>query len=206
MKLIIVRHGESEGNISHLIQGAIIKSNLTDIGREQASKLAEKLRGVKIDLAFVSSLDRAKQTTKIILEKHPATKIKFSDKLKERNVGMFAGRPGGTMGAAWQASGLPFGEFQPEGGESWYQAGERIVGFVEEIINQHKSTDMTVLLVGHGSVFTYMLMWADKFDPQKNTKEKYDYYHPDNTSVAVIEVSSQGELKLAIMNDTSHLV
>ena len=205
MKLIIVRHGESEGNISHLIQGTITKSNLTDVGREQASKLAKKLSDVKIDIAFVSPLDRARQTAEIILEQHSATKIEFADQLKERDTGEFAGHPGDEMLNAWKSSGLPFGEFQPEGGESWYQAGERVVGFVEEIINQYKNTDVTILLVGHGSIFTYLLMWADRFDLEESNKEKYDYYHPANTAVAIIEVSQGGEPTLVLINDTSHL-
>ncbi|MFH1749825.1 MAG: histidine phosphatase family protein [bacterium] len=205
MKIILVRHGESEGNISNLIQGGMSKINLTVNGCEQAKKLAEKLHKVKVDLAFVSPLDRAKQTAEIISKKHPTAKIEFSDKLKEKDAGVFAGRPGDEMINACQTSGLPFGEFQPEGGESWYQAGERVVGFVEEIINKYKNTDMTILLVGHGSIFTYMLMWADKFDPQKNTKEIYDYYHPANTAVAIIEVNQEGEPILVSLNDTSHL-
>lgn len=205
MKIILVRHGESEGNISNLTQGVSVKNRLTANGYEQAKKLSEKLREVKIDLAFVSPLDRTRQTAEIVLEKHPATKIEFSNKLKEKDAGLFAGRPGNDMLAAWHASGLPFGEFQPEGGESWYQAGERVVSFAEEIINQYKNTDMTILLVGHGSIFTYMLMWADKFDPQKNTKEIYDYYHPDNTAVAMIEVNQEGEPTLVSLNNTSHL-
>ena len=205
MKLIIVRHSESEGNVSGLIQGGSLVINLTNNGRKQAGKLTEKLRELKIDLAFVSPIDRVRQTAEIVLEKHPNTKIEFSDKLKEKNPGVFAGRPTKEMGDAWQTSGLPFGEFQPEGGESWYQAGERVVGFGEKIMNQYKDTDITVLLVGHGSIFTYLLMWADKFDPQKNTKEKYDYYHPDNTAMAIIEVNHKGESALVSLNDTSHL-
>ena len=207
MKIIVVRHGQSEGNVSGLVQGGISnRINLTVAGKKQAEKLSEKLFSTSLDLAFVSPLDRAKQTADIILFKHPVTKVEYSDKLKEKHTGIFAGKPGQEMMDAWQASGLPFGEFRPEGGESWYQAGERIVGFVEELIEQHKSTDNTILLVGHGSIFTYLLMWADKFDPKENTKEKYDYYHPDNTATAVIEINNQGEPKLVIINDTDHLV
>lgn len=205
MKLIVIRHGESEGNISHLIQGVTTKSNLTDIGREQVSKLAKKLSDVKIDLAFVSPLDRAKQTAEIILEQHSTTKIELAEQLKEKDAGEFTGRPGDEMLNAWESSGLPFGEFQPEGGESWYQVGERVISFVEEIINQYKNTNIVVLLIGHGSIFTYLLMWADRFDPKESNKEKYDYYHPANTAIAIIKVNQEGKPTLVSINDTSHL-
>ena len=206
MKIFVVRHGQSEGNVSGLVQGGMSDEiNLTITGKEQAGKLSAKLSSISIDLAFVSPLDRAKQTADIILSKHPDTKVEYSDKLQEKHTGVFAGRPRQEMMDAWQASGLPFGEFQPEGGESWYQAGERVTSFVEEIIKQHKSTDVTILLVGHGSIFTYLLMWADKFDPTKNTKEAYDHYHPTNTAIAIIEVNYKGESVLVSLNDMNHL-
>lgn len=205
MKLIVVRHGEAEGNVSGLIQGSTGKSYLTDKGREQAAKLAERLSQTKLDLAFVSPIDRARQTAEVILEKHPTTKVEFSDQLKEREAGKFVGRPNTELREAWQASGLPFGEFQPEGGESWYQAGERVVDFIEELIKKYKDSDSTILIVGHGSAFTYLLMWADKFDPKETTKEKYDHYHPDNTAVAVIGVDKAGEPVLVTLNDTGYL-
>ena len=207
MKIIVVRHGESEGNISGLAHGGeMSQSGLTVLGREQAAKLASKLNDVRIDRAFVSPLDRTRQTAEIILANHPDTKVEFADQLKEKSVGEFAGRPVAEMHVAWQASGLPFGEFKPAGGESWYQAGERVVGFVEEIISQYKKdSDSTILIVGHGSIFTYLLMWADKFDPRDNDKEKYDYYHPANTAVGIIEVDAEGNPVLVSFNDTKHL-
>ena len=205
MKLIVVRHGESEMNVSDLVQGNTTKSDLTALGREQAAKLAAKLRDAKIDLALVSPLDRTRQTAEIILADHPETKIEFADRLREKEVGKFSGRLKSEMMEAWHTSGLPFGDFKPEGGESWYQAGGRVVGFVEEVISKHKDSDLTVLIVGHGSIFTYLLMWADKFDPEETTKEKYDYYHPDNTAVAVIEIDQSGQPVLVSLNDVSHL-
>lgn len=206
MKLIVVRHGESEGNITGLVHGnELSKDSLTALGREQAAKLAGKLNDVRIDRAFVSPLNRARQTAEIILAKHPTARVEFADQLKERNVGEFAGRPVAEMQEAWQASGLPFGEFQPEGGESWYQAGECVVSFVEKIINQYKDSASTILIVGHGSIFTYLFMWADKFDPHNSDKEKYDYYHPANTAVGIIEVDTEGKPVLVSLNDTNHL-
>jgi len=205
MRLIIVRHGESEMNTSGIIQGALSKSDLTTLGREQATKLADRLSNIKIDAAFVSPLDRARQTAEIILAKHSDTSIEFTDQLKEKDAGQFTGRPAIEMREAWQASGLPFGKFQPQGGESWYQAGERIVGFVEKIISRYKDSGSTILLVGHGSALTYLFMWADKFHPENSNKETYDFYHPANTAVGLIEIDRTGQPVLISLNDVSHL-
>ncbi|RLC37798.1 hypothetical protein DRH29_00045 [candidate division Kazan bacterium] len=192
-------------NVAGLSQGPVTKSHLTERGREQSAKLAEKLRDTKIDLAFISSADRTRQTAEIILTYHPDAKINFSSQLLEKNPGKFAGRPTHELREAWRASDLPFGEFQPEGGESWYQAGRRVVDFIEKLIKKYKGSDSTILIVGHGGVLTYLFMWSDKFDPRTDSKEKYDHYHVDNTAVSVIEVDHNGQPILASINDTSHL-
>jgi len=192
-------------NVAGILQGSALKNDLTPLGREQATKVANKLANERIDLAFSSPIDRAKQTAGIILKHHPETKVKFTDQLIEWDAGRYAGHPAGELHKAWQESGLPFGEFQPEGGESWYQAGERVVNFIEGIISRCKDNDSTILIVGHGVIFTYLFMWADKFNPRNSNKEKYDYYHPAHTAVGIIEIGPTGQLISLSLNDTSHL-
>jgi hypothetical protein len=45
----------------------------------------------------------------------------------------------------------------------------------------------------------------DGKDVRLESKEQYDYYHPDNTAVAVIEVDEDGMHHITSLNDTSHL-
>ena len=66
MKLIIVRHGETEENVSGIIQGHGF-GELNRKGLEQAKKVAGKLKGEKIDIAYVSGLERTKKTADEIL-------------------------------------------------------------------------------------------------------------------------------------------
>ena len=65
MKVIVVRHGETEWNASKRIQGQK-DIELNDEGREQASQTAQKILDKKIDLIITSSLKRAKETAQII--------------------------------------------------------------------------------------------------------------------------------------------
>jgi len=63
MRIIFVRHGESEHNVR---QSAEENTPLTQKGRRQVSALAKRLRGYRISEIYTSSLVRAKETGRII--------------------------------------------------------------------------------------------------------------------------------------------
>ncbi len=61
MKLIIVRHGQTHENASGIIQGQGT-GRLNEIGIEQAKRIGFRLKDEKIDVAYISYLERTKQT------------------------------------------------------------------------------------------------------------------------------------------------
>ena len=61
MKLIIVRHGETVGNATEIIEGHL-PGKLSQKGIEQAKKLASRLKDEPIDHIFCSDLTRAIET------------------------------------------------------------------------------------------------------------------------------------------------
>jgi probable phosphoglycerate mutase len=207
MKLFIVRHAEADHNASDLVHSASDDSVLTATGRQQAQQLAQKLSDEKIDFAYVSPLQRAKQTAEIVLAYHPEAKVEFFSQLIERSFGKYHGQPKSLWHRDWQASGLPYTQFKPEGGETWSEAGQRVADFIQnEIIAKHQSGNDTILVVGHGSTLMHFLMTMDgRSDEAGNSKETYDFYHPHNTAVSIIEISPIGESKLLSLNDISHL-
>jgi broad specificity phosphatase PhoE len=66
-KVLIVRHGQSEGNLKELYYGST-DFNLTEKGRKQSLQIRDNLVGVigKIDTAIASGLKRSQETAKII--------------------------------------------------------------------------------------------------------------------------------------------
>lgn len=88
--LYIVRHGETDWNIQHLVQGH------TDIplnkkGERQAKEMGKKLNHIHFAAAFSSDLLRAKKTAEIIiLEKKIA--VQATKVLRERNYGRLEGK------------------------------------------------------------------------------------------------------------------
>jgi probable phosphoglycerate mutase len=60
--VLVVRHGESEGNLAHRLSSAAPGSALSSRGREQARALAETLRGRRVARVYASPLRRAQET------------------------------------------------------------------------------------------------------------------------------------------------
>jgi len=91
MKLILVRHGETEENKKGILQGHL-PGKLTELGRDQAKKLALRLKDEKIDAIFSSDLARASDTTREIAKYHPNVPLFFVEELREKNQGSLTGK------------------------------------------------------------------------------------------------------------------
>ena len=65
--LFLLRHGETEENVKHILQGCM-PGTLTEVGREQAREAACELCAVDFDAVLSSDLKRATDTADIILE------------------------------------------------------------------------------------------------------------------------------------------
>ena len=85
--ITLLRHGESEGNFSGVVQGQS-DYPLTPIGKEQAHALASywKSVGTHFDLIISSPLLRASQTAEIIAASLPSS-IEYDPAWKERYFG-----------------------------------------------------------------------------------------------------------------------
>jgi probable phosphoglycerate mutase len=88
-RLILVRHGETQWNREHRIQGQLdIQLNAT--GLEQARALAKALTGERIDRALSSDLDRAMATARIALDGRGLA-IQAEPGWRERHFGIMQG-------------------------------------------------------------------------------------------------------------------
>ncbi len=165
MKIILIRHGESRSNEAGTVTGHM-DSKLTEKGIEQARQLAEKLRGVHIDIIYASPLSRAADTAKEIAKYHRGIRTVFRKELVER------------YGAAWE--GMKIADlkeyskryelgYKPGGtGETVEEVHERLRLLINEIFDKHRYD--TVAIVTHGSVgriFTTMFKGVELKDAGK---------------------------------------
>ena len=68
MKIILIRHGESEANVAGFVNDNPARPvNLTERGRAQTEAASNQLRTVRFTHAYASEFPRAQQTAEILL-------------------------------------------------------------------------------------------------------------------------------------------
>lgn len=129
MKIIFVRHGESEANVAGIINDDPARPvALTDTGRSQAIAAAEQLRGIPFVRAYASELLRARQTAEILL-RHHACPLHVDSRLNERKSGM-DGLPVESFNGLVRADPV---RIKPPGGESFLEQMERLRAFLVDV-------------------------------------------------------------------------
>jgi alpha-ribazole phosphatase len=89
-QLVLVRHGETEHNVQGIAQGWQ-DSQLSERGRAQVARLAERLHSMGVDAIYSSPLSRALATAEAI-RAVTGLDITVLDELKEMNYGGWEGR------------------------------------------------------------------------------------------------------------------
>jgi probable phosphoglycerate mutase len=175
MSIVIVRHGETEGNAARVLQ--VAETPLNARGMRQAERLAERLHDFGITHILCSDLPRALMTAAPIAARLGLT-VETTPLLQERNFGDLRGTPYS------QVQGDPFGpDFHPANGESWAMFHERVAeAFAYLAAARAKLTAGHLLVVTHGLVCRAILSrhvaWTDVSPPP-------DRFH--NTSVTVLD-------------------
>jgi broad specificity phosphatase PhoE len=158
MKLIFVRHGQSEANAAGILAGQEIDSPLTDMGREQVRATREKLT-MHIDRIISSPLSRAAQTAAIINEEL-GLPLEYRDEIKEISNGSLSSHTWAeaieiTRDLLFEHHDLICAfDYRPYGGESGEDVKVRVKSFVESLLPAHK--DETILVTAHGGIINTM--------------------------------------------------
>ena len=92
LRLIFVRHGLSSFNEEGRIQGRNDLSLLTKEGQLQAEAAGKTISSIPIDAIYSSPLQRASETTKIIIKQHKKDlQPTFTEELLEVDLGPWSG-------------------------------------------------------------------------------------------------------------------
>ncbi|MCK6555137.1 histidine phosphatase family protein [Candidatus Binatia bacterium] len=154
-RIILVRHGESEGNRDRTFTQHT-NVPLTERGREQARAAGVRIRALCAPARLVASpFARARQTAEIIAGEIDCA-VHFEAAFCEQSFGVFAGRPYTAMldDAAFHEG--PRWEWRPPGGESIADVYARAVPAFERLVQSSGADD--VVLVSHGGVM--FALWA----------------------------------------------
>lgn len=201
MKLIITRHGQTYENTKGIIQGQKGPGRLNKLGIKQAKRLAQRLKNEKIDIAYISDIERTEHTAREILKYHKNTKVFYSKELREQGYGFYEGKHKDEFLKARDISKKQFHQFKPEGGESIIEVQKRIKKFYYGLINKHENE--TILLVTHGNAIASLLLYLFK-KPLSNFEE-FIKHHPQNTAITILEIDENNRHKVNLLNCTKHI-
>ncbi len=198
-RLYLVRHGESEWNILSKVQG---QSNisLTDKGREQARKVAERLVNEKIDLIFSSDLNRAFETAQII-GKNLNLEVNGFKELREIKFGVWEGLTTKEIEEKYMKEHIlwmtePHKLNLPEA-ERLIDLQERLLKIVNYLVKEN--VNKNILIVSHGTAIKTLILGILGID-----LSVYNRLSISNVSLSIIEYRDYSPV-LRVLNDTSHL-
>ncbi|MBE6800633.1 MAG: histidine phosphatase family protein, partial [Ruminococcaceae bacterium] len=168
MKLYIIRHGETFGNLNG---DGFSETDLTPKGERQIAFLAERFKSEKIDKFYVSPLVRAVKTANAVREYHKNTPIIIDSLLLEK-------------GTAPDYIGIPYEEIKklcpdaeinprtPLGEEDDEKAYNRAKEIIEKI-KAENDFESTVVIIAHGTFNSYLVLAALDFP----FKENFNFSH-----------------------------
>ena len=153
MKLLIIRHGESEADILNVHEGRA-DFELTERGHSQAEAMSEYVsRNYQIDKIYCSTLKRAAQTAQHLKQKTNAPL--FPDEhLMEFNNGLIAGLKHSVVEEKYPEIKVPLHASVYEQ-ESQLEFRYRAEYMLSKIVSEN-SADSTVAVVTHGGMINQL--------------------------------------------------
>ena len=199
-RLIIVRHAEAEGNYKRLFHGWS-DGEITEKGHIQAARAAERLKDIKMDVLYSSSLKRTMQTAGYISKVKDLPIIR-TDKLKEINGGDWEGESWETLPQKWPEEyhtweNTPHLHRMPNG-ENMEEFQKRLIEEIKHIINMNKGRH--ICIVTHGTAIRALLCFFNNYDLEAMFHIKWC----DNTAITIVDYEDD-KFSLVLEGDSSHL-
>lgn len=154
LRLILVRHGQTDSNVRLAIDSVPPGPPLNEQGRRQADELADALAGEQVVGVYASTALRARQTALPVADRH-GLGVRVVEGLHEVFVGDLEGstdadsrRLFADVFGAWDREG-DLDRSMP-GGETGRQAVDRCTAALADVVAQHEHG--CVVVVSHGGL------------------------------------------------------
>ncbi|MCH7730588.1 histidine phosphatase family protein [Patescibacteria group bacterium] len=207
MRLYLVRHGESEGNISRTHQYE--HTPLSNTGKEQAKIVAKRLKRHNIDVFYASPYVRAQETA-ITISKIIGKPVKILDELRETPNpselnGLHYDDPKAVkiknkMKNNWHKSDWKYSDE-----ESFNQLKDRSLKLLQYLLKNHR--DKNVLCVCHAGIMKAIIagmLLGEKLTPEVLLGFRHHLW-TQNTGITECEYTDKYGWGLLTWNDTTHL-
>jgi len=199
-RLYLVRHGATPLTTEDKFSGAE-NVFLSDEGRMQAERLAQRLADDDIHAVYTSPLDRTMETAAIIAKPHKLTPIPKVG-LREISHGHWEGLSRKEVEKrypdeyiAWESD--PF-TFAPKDGESGIRVLARALPVIREIVVRHG--DDNVLVVSHKATIRLIISSLLGFDA-RGYRDRLDQAP---ACLNILDFKDAVRARLMLFNDVSH--
>ena len=202
-RLILCRHGESEGNRDGRF-GGHGPTALTERGRAQAQATGLRLRHEGADAIYCSDLVRARETAELIGQPLSLTP-ELTPALRERSVGIFTGLSFAEARARYPEQ---YGvllqrapEVAPPQGESYLQCSARACAFLDQVLARHAG--QRVIVVSHYLTVHLLVLHIMGVALTREAPRVSVQLH--NCGLHRFELYDDGAWQVLALNDTAHL-
>src|SRR5947207_13260125 len=190
MTIFLIRHGETIGNASRIVQYP--DAPLSPRGIAQAERLARRL--AREDIAHIVSSDYARaRVTAEHLQVATGAPLSFEPLLQERNFGDLRGTPYAELGFDMFAPG-----YAPPNGEAWEVFHARVDRAWARVQALAGKTDGNLAVVTHGLVCRSLAARHLTLADGAVAPERWE-----NTSLTVVECPAPCRVRL--LNCVAHL-
>lgn len=166
-RVLLVRHGQSEGNVARVWTSAREGFPLTPLGHEQAQRVAQELAAHVPVAVYASPLLRAQQTAQPIAAA-AGLEVVTLDGVEELHVGVHEGAHDDVVAPVaievfgrWWRDGDLSGGF--DGGETGDQIVARMRAALDGVADQHPGA--TAVVVSHGGAMALAAQAMCRLDP-----------------------------------------
>ena len=200
MRLILVRHGETDWNKLGKCQG-ISDVPLNSTGEKQAIDLANSLKDENISAIFSSNLQRALDTARSISEHH-SIEVLVDERFGEMDQGDFEGLEFTYIRENYSHVLKKWRE-EPEslripGGESLTEVQDRAWLAFNNLLEKYSGKN--VLVVTHNlTIITLLCKFSGK------SLKSFREFIVHETSKTIIDCNEK-DFKIEILNDISHII
>jgi broad specificity phosphatase PhoE len=199
-RLFLVRHGATQLSAEDRFAGAT-DVDLSDEGRAQASRLAERLRDDRIVAVYCSPLRRTRDTAALVALPHRLEPIEEAG-LREIDHGHWEGLTRSEVEsrfhdeyARWEED--PF-TFAPEGGECGLDVMARALPVIRRIVETHRGQN--VVAVSHKATIRLVISSLLGFDA-RGYRDRLDQAP---ACLNVLDFKDPVRARLMLFNDVSH--
>lgn len=199
-RIFLIRHGATVLTAEDRFAGAT-DVELSDEGRGQVGRLAERLSLIPVDAVYASPLGRTMETARILAGPHNIG-VQAREGLREISHGHWEQLTRKEVEEKYPAEAAAWDQdpytFAPDGGESGLEVTARALPALLDIVKRHLGKP--VIVVSHKATIRLLLSSLLGFDPRRYR----DNLDQDPAALNIVDFKDPVRARLMLFNDSSH--